>query len=42
MSESTTVPDQGTIQESFARRISTLEMELKSISEELETTKVED
>jgi proteasome regulatory subunit len=41
MSESTTVPDQGTIQESFARRISTLEMELKSISEELETTKVE-
>ena len=41
MSESTTVPDQGTIQESFARRISTLEIELKSISEELETTKVE-
>jgi proteasome regulatory subunit len=41
MSESTTVPDQGTIQESFARRVSALEMELKSISEELETTKVE-
>jgi proteasome regulatory subunit len=41
MSESTTAPDQGTIQESFARRISTLEMEIKNISEELETTKVE-
>lgn len=41
MSESTTVPDQGTIQETFARRISALEIELKNISEELETTKVE-
>jgi proteasome regulatory subunit len=41
MSESTTVSDQGTIQESFAKRISTLEMEIKNISEELETTKVE-
>jgi proteasome regulatory subunit len=41
MSDSTAVPDQGTIQESFARRISALEMEIKSISEELETTKVE-
>ena len=41
MSESTTVSDQGTIQESFAKRISALEMEIKNTSEELETTRIE-
>ena len=41
MSESTTVSDQGTIQESFAKRISALEMEIKNTSEELESTKIE-
>ncbi len=41
MSESTTVSDQGTIQESFAKRISALEMEIKNTAEELESTKME-
>jgi proteasome regulatory subunit len=41
MSESTTVSDQGTIQESFAKRISALEMEIKNTAEELESTKIE-
>ncbi|MGD0952027.1 MAG: proteasome-activating nucleotidase [Methanotrichaceae archaeon] len=41
MSESTTVSDQSTIQESFAKRISALEMEIKNIAEELESTKIE-
>lgn len=41
MSESTTVSDQGTIQESFAKRISSLETEIKNTSEELESTKIE-
>jgi proteasome regulatory subunit len=41
MSDSTTVSDQGTIQESFAKRSLALEMEIKNISEELESTKVE-
>ena len=41
MSESTTVSDQSTIQESFAKRISALEMEIKNTAEELESTKIE-
>jgi len=41
MSESTTVSDQGTIQESFAKRISALEMEIKNTAEDLESTKIE-
>jgi len=41
MSESTTVSDIDTIQESFAKRIAALEMETKSLEEELETVKVE-
>ena len=41
MSESTTVSDQSTIQESFAKRISALEMEIKNTAEELESTKME-
>lgn len=41
MSESTTVSDQGTIQESFAKRISALEMEIKNTADELESTKIE-
>ncbi|HWQ19814.1 MAG TPA: proteasome-activating nucleotidase [Methanotrichaceae archaeon] len=41
MSESTTVSDQETIQESVSKRISALELENKSLAEELETIKVE-
>ena len=41
MSESTTVSDQGTIQESFAKRISALEMEIKNTAEDLESAKIE-
>lgn len=41
MSESTTVLGQDTIQETFAKRISALEVENKNLSDELETTKVE-
>jgi len=41
MSESTTVSEQGTIQESFLKRISALEIENKTLAEELETIKVE-
>lgn len=41
MSESTTVLGQDTIQETFAKRISALEVENKNLADELETTKVE-
>lgn len=41
MSESTAVSGQDTIQESFAKRIAALESENRSISDELETTRVE-
>lgn len=41
MSESTTVSGQDTIQEIFTKRISALETENKSLTDELETTKVE-
>ena len=41
MSESTVVSGQDTIQESFAKRIAALESENRSISDELETTRVE-
>jgi proteasome regulatory subunit len=41
MSESTTVSEQDTIQESFLKRISALELENKTLAEELETIKVE-
>jgi len=41
MSESTAVSGQDTIQESFAKRITALESENKTLAEELETTKVE-
>lgn len=41
MSESSAISGQDTIQESFAKRITALESENKSLSEELETTKVE-
>jgi proteasome regulatory subunit len=41
MSESTAVSGQDTIQESFSKRINALEIEIKSLADELETTKVE-
>jgi proteasome regulatory subunit len=41
MSESTTVSEQDTIQESFLKRISALEIENKTLAEELETIKIE-
>ncbi len=41
MSESSAISGQDTIQESFAKRITALESENRSLSEELETTKVE-
>lgn len=41
MSESTAVSGQDTIQESFLKRITALEVENKNLAEELETTKVE-
>ncbi len=41
MSESTAISGQDTIQESFLKRITALEVENKNLAEELETTKVE-
>ncbi len=41
MSESTAISGQDTIQETFLKKISALELENKSLTEELETTKVE-
>jgi len=41
MSESTTVPDQGSLVESFAKRITALENENRALLEEAETLKIE-